>query len=270
MKTVLFLIAAGIVLTAEAQSPKSREHYHGEIKYYTEKIQEEPDNAAHYYARGIFHHILTNFSASNNDFKKVIELYERNPQKKYARVATDACYFLADDYYFRRADRVNAQAYIDEGLKISPGDKRFEVLQTGIIGSYPEKAEEARKKFESLIAKYPGDEKLLLYYARFLERTDPKKSAALNEKVIAINPNNIDALFALGSYYANEATRIYKANGDAGKVFDYMKKSVSYFETIHKLNPDDKEIIEILIQCYNHLNLPSEKKKMEKALAEIK
>lgn len=265
-KAVLVLVAAGSIFAAEAQSPKSREHYLNEVKYLTEKIQREPQDITHYYLRATFYHILTNFSASNRDFNKVLEIYSANPSKKYARVAADACYFLADDYYFRNSDRASAQTYVNRGLSIAPADKRFEILQTGIMGSYPEKEAQAAKKFESLIAKYPDDIQLILYYAKFLERRDLKKSTQYYEKAASLNPYNIDALFALGSYYTNEASRIYQSNGDAGKVLDYTKKGTSYFERVHQLNPDDKEIVEILIQCYTNLNRDADRMKMERKL----
>lgn len=267
MKNILLILfTTASLLTAEAQTPKSREHYLNEVKYYSEKIKQEPLNISNYYLRATFYHVLTNFQASTADFKKVLEIYMRNPTKKYEKVATDACYFLADDYYFRNSDRTSAQSYINWGLSITPGDKRFEVLQTGIMGSYPEKAEEAGKKFESLIAKYPNDDKLALYYAKFLERKDLKKSMQYYQKVVSLSPNNIHALFALGSFYVNEASGIYKTTGDARKCMDLSKKAIAYFEKVHLLNPDDKEIIEILIQSYGNLNMDDERKKMEKKL----
>jgi len=265
-KAGFIVIAALSFLAANSQSPKSREHYLSEVSYFTLKIAEEPDNISNYYLRATFNHILTNFSNSTQDFKKVLELYYRNPSRKYAQVATDACYFLADDYYFRKADRLAAQAYIEHGLKISPGDKRFEVLQTGILGTYPEKAAEAARKFEVLISKYPDDQKIALYYAKFLEGKEPNKAIGFYERVISINPYNIDALFALGTYYTNEASRIFKENGDPRKVLDYTQKGTAYFERVHQLNPDDKEIVEILIQCYGNLNRDFDVKKMERKL----
>ncbi|MDZ4846720.1 MAG: hypothetical protein SH857_14355 [Chitinophagales bacterium] len=264
-RTGLFLVIALCFLKAGAQSAKSREHYANEVKVYTQKIAQNPGDIANYFARANFYQILCAFSSARSDFKKVVELYPANP-KKYAKVTTDACYFLADDYFFRNADRVNAQHFLDKGLAITPGDKRFEVLQTGILGSYPEKEAEAEKKFELLLAKYPNDEKIAVYYAKFLERKDIKKSMELYEKVVLINSDNIDALFALGAYYTNEASRIYKANGDAGKVLDYTNKSAGYFESVHALNPDDKEIIEILIQLYGNLNRTADMKKIEQKL----
>lgn len=260
--TVIYFLSA---VVAHAQTAKTREHYANEVKAYSQKIAQHPEDITNYFARATFYHILCNFSEARADFKKVIELYPSNV-KKYAQVATDACYYLADDYYFRNADRASAQQYIDKGLSILPGDKRFEVLQTGILGTYPEKAAEAAKKFEALLAKYPDDEKIALYYAKFLERKDAKKSIQLYEKVIAIHPGNIHALFALGAYYTNEASRIYKENGDAGKVLEYTTKSVSYFERVHELNPADKEIIEILIQSYTNLSRTADVKKMEQKL----
>ncbi len=264
-RTGIFLALALSFLTASAQSAKSREHYSNEVTVYTKKIALTPGDITNYYARANFYQILCAFSSARSDFKKVLELYPANT-KKYAKVATDACYFLADDYYFRNSDRASAQYYIDKGLSITPGDKRFEVLQTGILGTYPEKEAEAEKMFESLLAKYPDDEKIVLYYAKFLERKDIKKSMQLYEKVVLINSDNIDALFSLGAYYTNEASRIYKSNGDTGKVLDYTKKSVGYFESVHALNPADKEIMEILIQSYSNLSRTAEMKKMEQKL----
>lgn len=264
-KAGLLFIAAIMYFTVGAQTQHSREHYTAEVAYYTKKLAEEPNNITYYYARASFNQIICVFQGARNDYKKVLELYTENP-KKYARVATDACYFLADDYYFRNSDRANAQVYIAKGLEISPDDKRFEVLKTGILGTYPEKEAEAEKEFGALIKKYPKDEKIALYYAKFLEHKDIERSIELYEKVVSLNAFNFDALFALGAYYTNEASRIYKENGDAGKVLTYTNKSLSYFERLYQLNPDDKEIIQILMQLYGNLERPEDVQRMEEKL----
>ena len=266
MKRAAILLAGTLYLSvAGAQTAKSREHYADEVVFYSAKIKEEPGSITSYFARASFYQILSNFAGARSDYKKVIELYPVN-QKKYAAIATDACYFLADDFYFRNSDRVNAQTYVDKGLSISPDDKRFEVLQTGIWGTYPEKAAEVQKKFESLYAKHPDDEKIALYYAKFLEKRDQKKSVQLYEKAATINPDNMDALFALGAYYTNEASRIYRESGDAKTALGFTEKGIAYFEKVHALNPDDKDIMEILIQSYRNVNRNADAERMEQKL----
>src|SRR5687768_16390717 len=102
---LLFIIAISL-LTANAQSARSRDHYVTEVDFYTKKLAQEPNNITHYYARASFNQIICVFQAARQDYQKVLELYTENP-KKSAQIATDACYFLADDYYFRNSDRTN-------------------------------------------------------------------------------------------------------------------------------------------------------------------
>jgi tetratricopeptide (TPR) repeat protein len=91
-----------------------------------------------------------------------------------------------------------------------------------------------------------------------------KKAIQYYQKVITLNPDNIHALFALGSYYTNEASGSYRSTGDARKCMELSQRAIGYFEKVHQLNPDDQEIIEILIQGYGNLNMDAERKKMER------
>lgn len=253
-------------MTVIAQDSPRRDYYNKEITYFNKKIKEAPNDIKLIHARATTYDDLNLFELSNKDFRTVIELYFSDPSREYLKEATDACYYLADDYFFRKSDRIKAQVFVDHGQAISPKDKRFEVLQLGILGSYPEKREIVKKQFEELLLKHPDDEKLTLYYAKFLEKEDIPRSTNLYERAVEINPRNVDALFALGSYYSNEASQIYKSNGDPGKVLQYMEKGVAYFESVHKLTPHDKEIVEILVEFYGYLRRYDDAERMEKQL----
>ena len=175
----------------------------------------------------------------------------------------DACYYLADYYFFRNADRDKAGIYVKLGLSITPGDKRFEVLEISILGTYPEKTNEVNRQFEKLLSKNPNDEKIMLHYAKFLEKHNEEKSIQLYEKAVRLYPDNKDVLFALGSYFTNQSSRIFNEGGDLGTVVKFMNKAVTYFEMLHKMNRNDREIIEILIQLYGNLNMEKEKNAMK-------
>ncbi len=263
--TIIALSLMSVCILTNAQNENQNE-YVNQIKHYSQMIDKDPGDLANYYGRAMAYDALNNFFLSNLDFKTVTELYFNHPSKKFIKEATDACYALADDYYFRNSDRIGARKYVDQGLSISPNDIRFEVLEIALLGSMPDKIAEADRKFNQMIAKYPNDARLLAYYGKFLEGRDAKKAITFYEKSISIDPNDFDVLFALGSYYTNEASRLVKSSGDPGKVLDNMMKALAYFESAHKLNPYDKEIIEILVDYYGRFSRPEDANKMRQKL----
>lgn len=262
---ILILVAFSIGLT-NAQKKNYKASQQVELDFLTKKIQKDPENIYWYSARANVHDNLNNFSASNDDYTKVLAMYVQNPVNKFAKIAADACYFLADDYFFRSSNKIAASKFLEMGMDITPNDKRFEIIQVGIMGTYPDKYNEAQIKFEKLIEKYPNDEMLFLYYGKFLERIDPVKSANYYQDAIKLNPENTDALFALGAYHTNEASHIYTTTGDVKKALAHAESGIRYLEKVHELIPQDTEIIEMLIQSYENINRDEDVKRMEQKL----
>ena len=266
MKLLVISIVIAIGLAAEAQQSQYQANQKAELDYLTSRIEEEPDNIYWYSARANIYDNRNDFTASNEDYKKALALYIENPLSEHVKIAANACYFLADDYYFRNSNKIAASKFLEIGMDIAPKDKRFEVIQVGIMGTYPDKKEEVQRKFEEMILKYPNDEKLYQYYGKFLERVDAAKSAIYYQNAATINPNNTDALFALGAYHINEAGRVYNTSGNALKALEHTERGISFLERVHELIPHNTEIIEMLIQSYENINRTDDVARMEQKL----
>jgi tetratricopeptide (TPR) repeat protein len=228
------------------------------------RIAKDAGNPSLYFQRADIYDELNDFTKANNDYKKVLELYQNKPDAKYIGEYTKSCYRLADDYFFRNSLKDEAMKYVEDGLKASPNFKDLEILEAVILGADDSKADLAGKKYEIVAKKYPDDNRLNMYYAKFLEKSRPLEAAMYYEKVVAADPSNKKALLSLGTIYNNEANRLASgtASDNTKEVYDNAKKASTYFEKLHEINPDDKEITNILVQIYNELNEQEKAKKL--------
>ncbi|GIV35486.1 MAG: hypothetical protein KatS3mg031_3021 [Chitinophagales bacterium] len=257
MKT-LTLILSGIVLSLILIAQTSAEQ---ELAHVNAQLSKSPNDIKLLYQRADLYDQQNDFDRANNDYKKIIELYNKKRGRETIGEFTKSCYRLADDYFFRQSDKEQALKYIQEGLKGAPGLKDLEILQAVVIGSDAARQQEADALFLSLTEKYPNDARLLRYYARFLKDKDPLRAAQYYEKTVSLNPQDIESLLMLGTIYNNEASRLSapgsREDKDSGSPAVYMKKSIRYFEQAQRLIPDDPEVKNILKVMYTEL--PAEK-----------
>lgn len=239
-------IASGQELSKEAKQDK--------ITHLTTKIAQQPSDLSLYYARADVFDALDKFSQSNQDYLKVVELYRKNPDQKYLGEYVKSCYRLADEYFFRQADKQKAMKYVAEGLTASPDFKDLQVLDAILSGLNAPKTELAREKYQTVAQKYPDDIRLNLYYGKFLQPTHPLEAAVRYEKVLSADPLNREAVLAAGTIYNNEATLLSGQGREPDKVFEYAKKASVYFERLYKMNPENKEVVNILVRLYEELD----------------
>lgn len=230
------------------------EHYQNRISDLSEKIKLNPSNLALYYSRADVYDALEKFEQANRDYLKVVELYHKNYDKKFSGEFVKSCYRLADEYFFRQADEANAKHYIDEGLKESPGYKDLQILDAILTGINPNLSEAALEKYQSAVQQYPNDIRLNLYYGKFLQPLRPLDAAARYDKALAADPLNREALLSAGTIYNNEATQLSGMGKEPERVFEYAKKAAVYFERLYKINPENKEVTNILIRLYEELD----------------
>jgi len=267
MKGIALFIALLSILNVHAQDESKHALYKQEVATLTKEISNDPGNLSLYNKRGIAYHNSNDIASANRDYAKVIELYNSKRDIKYKDEVVSAYYKLADDYFYRRSSLSKALEFIKRGLKVSPGNKKLEILEAVILGSYLEKGDLAKTKFEKAIGKYPNDEKLNLQYAKFLEKEDMAVAITYYEKAFAINPSNADVLFTLGAYYINEASQMYtSADLDLSKVYESTRKGVDYLEKLLQLHPADKEVMEILVEYYTYLGRDDDANEMERKL----
>ena len=252
MKSLLTLLLLSVSFITFSQE-FSKEVYLSRISDLTNKIVQEPSNPALYYARADVYDVLDDFEKSNRDYLKVINLYHKSPDGKYKGEFTKSCFRLADEYFFRQANPEKAMKYVEEGLKISPGFKDLEVLDAILIGLNTSKQDIATAKYSEVSKKYPDDVRLNLYYGKFLQATDPLAAAVRYEQALAADPLNREAILSIGTIYNNEATLLSGQGKEPDKVFDYAKKAAVYFERLYKMNPENKEVTNILIRLYDEL-----------------
>lgn len=251
MKGPIALLLLCISLSAFGQ--ESKENFQGRISILTDKIAQEPSNLALYYARADTYDALDNFEQSNRDYLKVVELYQKRPDSRYGGEYVKSCYRLADEYFFRQANEEKAMKYVAEGLKESPDYKELLILEVILTGLNSKNHEVAFGKYRDVAQKYPNDVRLNLYYGKFLQATHPLDAAARYEKVLEADPLNREALLSAGTIYNNEATQLSGQGKEPDRVFEYAKKASVYFERLYKMNPGNKEVVNILVRLYDEL-----------------
>lgn len=231
------------------------------------EITEEDLTIGYINARAEGYNMENSFAKALSDYKLVVEMYKRKPEEKYNDAATNAYYRLADDYYYRQSNKPLALEYAQEGLAISPDEKRLEVLEAKLLASMPGKEEEAEVKLDQLLEKYPEDEKLMFFQARNLKNKKPEKAAELFEKALKDDPENLDILFFLGQYHLNRSDELNReGQTDIAEIQDMMERGLSFFEKYHELKPENREVIKILIQFYEYMYKEEEAEKMRQKL----
>lgn len=105
--------------------------------------------------------------------------------------------------YMAKRDYKNARATFDKALASRPTDASA-AYNLALMDVQEGKADDARKRYESMIAREPKNEQLLLAYAQLtaLTRENPEESKAIIEKAIAANPGSARARVALVGYYS--------------------------------------------------------------------
>jgi len=264
MKTYFFVSILALVAFSAFSQQAANDYYSKKLNELNKSIARENDNPALYYARADIYDELNDFQNANRDYIRVIELYQKHPDSKYAGEYAKSCYRLADDYFFRSSNREKALKYVRKGLEISSDFKDLEILEAVLMGLDSNMHDAAASKYKTLHEKYPDDIRLSMYYAKFLQASAPLSAAALYERVIATDPANKEALLSLGIIYNNEATRLSEGTvSDPAVVWDYAKKAIVRFEKLHKLNPSDKELANVLHHLYTELNEKGKAKMLE-------
>lgn len=242
------LIISSIILFLglAALGQNEKDHYRNQLSKVNENISQTPGDISLYLEKANLYNDMNDFANANQTYNKAINMYHANTDPQYKETYAAACYRLADDHFFRNSEEEKALHYITSGLEIVPESKTLQIMEAIVMSANEAQQEAAMHKFEALSQKYPGDVRLLTYYAQFLEDIDPMKAAAQYEKIINIEPVNYDALLTLGIIYNNEASRLAGTGGDPAEVYSLAEQSVDFLEKAHRLDPEDEELAHIL------------------------
>ena len=129
-------------------------------------------------------------------------------------------------------DNKNARASFEKALEVQPG--YFSAARNlALLDVQEQKAEDARKRYEAMLAKDPKNEQLLLGLAELLVLSghSPDEVKATIDRTIAAVPKSTRPRLALINYYENR--------GDAKSALDTAKAAQVAF-------PDDPQILDAL------------------------
>lgn len=172
----------------------------------------------------------------------------------------------------------SAQKKVDEALKVAqearakfPTDENLRRIELNLYLQYPELQEKALEEFRQEIQKNPSNEDYLLIYAQLLERNHPDSAAIYYQKVLALNPNNVNANYNLGAYYVNQAAEISQKYNEEknesvqkelyAQMQEKFRQALPYLEKAHEALPTDLALLQSLIQVTTYLGM-EEKAKM--------
>ncbi len=120
--------------------------------------------------------------------------------------------------------------------------------------------DKAQAKIENLIEKWPNNDTLYYNLALlYFEKQDYKKSAEICKKAIEINPNYLEAIYNVGTFYvhmgltynsalSDMTVQQYKSQGldFEEKAIYYLSEAKPYYEKAIELNPDELDAYENL------------------------
>ncbi|MEP7275669.1 MAG: XrtA/PEP-CTERM system TPR-repeat protein PrsT [Betaproteobacteria bacterium] len=109
---------------------------------------------------------------------------------------------LRGSVYLAMRDFKRARTSFEQALSAKANDTTA-ALNLAIIDVQEGKADDARKRYEAMLAKDPNNEELLLSLAQLtaLTRDNPEESKAIIDKAIAAKPSSVRARLALIGYY---------------------------------------------------------------------
>ena len=263
MYFIFFILGVAFLPTLSFSQNPGHKYTNPQLEELSNRLAHDPLNLSLYYARAEAYGMMNDFQNANSDYRKVAEIYRTHPEQKYLGEYVKSCYRLADDYFFRSSNREQALKYLTKGLQATRDFKDLEILEAVLLGLDEATRDLAFEKYKSLLEKYRDDVRLGTYYALFLENVNPLEAALQFEKVLLADPFNRKALLSVGTIYNNEAHRLSSGVvNDPGIVYDLAAKASFYFEKLYKLNPDDKEVANMLLRLYDEMGEREKAKKL--------
>lgn len=132
-----------------------------------------------------------------------------------------------------------AQALMETGKRLYPGQSRFPLLQAGYLIE-KKRLGEAKDVLALALKDRPDDEDLLYQYAAVLDRQGDRKTAiGIMQKIVAKNPDHADALNYIGYTLAEEERE--------------LERALSLIKKANRLKPDNGYIVDSLAWAYFRL-----------------
>ena len=217
-------------------------------------------------------------------YLQTILLNETNEKAKQA--GTYLGYIYYSDLLFASGDTINSKKVIEKGAKLYPDNA--DVLMAAIdVFSKAKKVNEMADFLQIAVQNNPTNAKMLVvlagayntiakdyskkgYKTTSIEYRD--KAVKTYEKALLLKPTDKQLLFNinfnLGVLYYNPAVTAYKNRDESNQQeYEYLfKKSVPYLETAYKLEPSNRNVMNMLMKAYQTLNETGKAEAIEKEL----
>lgn len=177
----------------------------------------------------------------------------------------EAIYSKAETLLYKDNNYTAAVTTAQEGLKLNEQHKDLKTILA--IAQYKSGNKPvAHKLFDDLVRQHNDDVNLKVEYAHLIEKENKQKAFRIYESVLEKDADNLKALFFTGQYYTDAASEKLSNGGNQQEVFSLMTKGIECFERYHKLKPEDKTVIESLVQFYESLRMTDKAAEMKKKL----
>lgn len=167
--------------------------------------------------------------------------------------------------YGGRGEGDKALDIANEGRNKFPTDENIRRAELNLYLQNPALQQRALDRFRQEIEREPRNETYLLIYAQLWERVNPDSAALYYNKVLSINPENLNAHYNLGAYYVNQAAEIStkynesKSEKEQQRYFAQMqelfRQALPHLEKAHAQLPEDLALLQSLIQVTTYLGM---------------
>jgi len=265
LASILYL--KGFELFQKEQLPQAREYLTWAVELYENVGQKDffPPLAL----RGLVHVQLRDTNAALSDLEKALAISKTKPIKE-AENMLPFIYTALINLYAGRGQGEKALAIANEARSRFPTDENIRRAELNLYLQNPSLHDEALKQFRSEIEKNPNNETYLLIYAQLLEKNNPDSAAVYYQRVLSLNPDNVNANYNLGAYYVNQAAEIAQKYNEAkdeakqkllyAQMQDKFRQALPYLEKAHQALPEDLALLQSLIQVTTYLNLDDKAK----------
>ncbi len=261
------LYSKGFELFQKEKLPQARENLTRAIELFEGLGQKDffPPIAL----RGLVNTQLRDTNAALADLEKALALSKAKPIKE-AEQMLPFVYTALINLYGSGGQGEKAISVANEARSRFPTDENIRRAELNLYLQNPTLHDEAIKQFQTEIEKNPNNETYLLIYAQLLEKRNPDSAAMYYQRVLALNPNNVNANYNLGAYYVNQAAEIAqkynesKNEAQQKELYAQMqakfRQALPYLEKAHEALPDDLALLQSLIQVTTYLNLDDKAK----------
>lgn len=253
------LYLKGFELFQKEKLAEARQHFSWAIELYDMVGQKEfyPP----YSLRGIVSLQMKDTNAAIQDLEKARALAAQKPIKEDQTLPF--VYSSLISAYGGKGDAEKALSIANEGRSKFPTDENIRRAELNLYLQHPSLQEKALERFRQELQRDPNNETYLLITAQLWERINPDSAAAYYKRVLALNPNNVNAHYNLGAYYVNQAAELsvkYNETKDEAlqrKYFAQMQENfrlaLPHLEKAHEQLPEDLALLQSLIQVTTYL-----------------